>query len=235
MQVSSRNVDLPREYDWSYLGTTGPEHWGSLNSEYSLCAKGYKQSPINIQRTVSSPFPLGFNYRNGDFRVEREKFTIKLIPLKNNSIIVQGNVYQLIQLHFHTPSEHLINGKQSDLEIHLVHEDVNQSIVVIGILVKVGNFNKEFQKIIHSKSLINKKEQMKVIKLNLQSFIPTTIRKVNYEGSLTTPPCTEGVNWIVFTKPIQFSKNQITTYQNTFYPSNRPVQPLNIRKIYESW
>lgn len=233
--VTKRN-EIGNSQDWSYTGPTGPSNWGSLKEEYAMCSKGNEQSPINIQSTVQRPLPLGINYHAGQYKVEIEKKTITLIPESNtNSINLQGTTYKLKQLHFHTPSEHLINGQQFDLEIHLVHEDHNHSVAVIGIFVEIGSQSKEFQKI---GNILKEEKNVKVnrfISVNIQSFIPINSKYITYNGSFTVPPCTEGVKWIVYKKPIQFSYQQIKYYQKYYYPSNRPVQPLNNRILYESW
>lgn len=233
--ISKRN-ETGNNQDWSYTGPTGPNNWGSLKEEYAICSKGKEQSPINIQSTTQKPLPLGINYHAGQFKVEINKKTITLIPESNtNTINLQGSNYELKQLHFHIPSEHLINGHQSDMEIHFVHEDRNHSVAVIGIFVDRGTQNKEFQKI---GNILKEDKKVKVntlISVNIQSFIPINSKKIAYNGSFTVPPCTEGLKWIVFEKPIQFSNQQIAIYRKYYYPSNRPVQPLNNRILYESW
>jgi len=236
IHLTEPSVKSTNEVDWSYTGKTGPNYWSSIKNEYVLCSKGNSQSPINIEKTNKSSLPLGINYHSGDFKIEKKQFTTKLIPLNHsNSINLRGKNYELIQFHFHTPSEHLLSGKQSALEIHFVHKDANGSIAAIGILVNVGAFNKEFQKVITSNVLSGEGQNGNIVTLNLQSFIPNTSKKIVYKGSLTTPPCTEGVTWIVFKKPIQFSDKQIVFYQNLYYPSNRSTQPINDRVLLESW
>lgn len=221
--------------DWSYSGKTGPTYWSSINKEYALCASGKEQSPVNIDRVQKKSLPLGINYHNGLFKIEKEQYTVTLIPLNNtNSINLNGTNYPLQAFHFHTPSEHTINGVHSDLEIHFIHEDMKKSVVSISVLVNSGRLNKEFQKIMNP-NLMDEDNEEKIVKINLQSFIPYTSKKVSYNGSFTTPPCTEGIKWIVFNKPIQFSDEQIHFYQNYFNPNSRPVQPLNGRVLFESW
>lgn len=231
-----KRSEVSNSQDWSYTGSTGPNNWGNLKKDYEICSKGKEQSPINIDTTNQKPLPLGINYHSGKFQIEIEKTSVKLFPEShNNSINMYGKNYELKQLHFHIPAEHLVNGKRSDMEIHFVHEDRQQSVAVFGIFVDSGEENKEFQKIVNTIKENKNKKLNKSITLSIQSFIPFNSKKISYEGSFTTPPCTEGVKWIVFEKPIQFSNNQITFYQKYFYPNNRPVQPLNNRILYESW
>ncbi len=236
IETVSKRSEVENSQDWSYTGSTGPNNWGSLKEEYAMCSKGKEQSPINIESTTQKPLPLGINYHSGQFKVEIKKTIIKLIPENNtNTINVQGTNYELKQLHFHTPSEHLINGRQSDMEIHFVHEDRNHSVAVIGIFVDKGTQNKVFQNIVNTLKEDESLKEKRSISVNIQSFIPINSKKATYNGSLTTPPCTEGLKWIVFEKPIHFSNQQIAFYRKYFYPSNRPVQPLNNRILFESW
>ncbi|WP_158095092.1 carbonic anhydrase [Gottfriedia luciferensis] len=236
VQVNDSTISTTNHDDWSYTGNTGPSYWSSLDNDYSLCSNGKRQSPVNINKASIKPLPLGINYHQETFKIEREKYTIKLIPQSNtNSINLNGTKYTLIEFHFHTPSEHTVNGLHSDLEVHFIHENLNKSMVTIAVLVNKGNLNKEFQKIMNANPMSAQSRQSQFVKLNLHSFIPYSSKKITYDGSYTTPPCNEGIKWIVFKKPLKFSNKQILFYQNFFYPSNRPVQPLNGRIISESW
>ncbi|PEL09812.1 hypothetical protein CN601_14810 [Bacillus sp. AFS017336] len=220
---------------WSYTGKTGPNYWSSMNKEFNLCSNGKNQSPINISQTVTKSLPLGINYHRGLFKIEKDHYTVKLVALNDlNNINLNGTNYTLKQFHFHTPSEHTLNGLHSNLEIHFINENTKKSVVTIGVLVNDGRLNKEFQKIINANPL-DEQNKEKFVKINLHSLIPYSSKKVAYNGSFTTPPCTEGIKWIVFTKPLQFSKKQIQFYQNKFDPNSRPVQPLNGRDLFESW
>ncbi|WP_167555308.1 carbonic anhydrase [Gottfriedia acidiceleris] len=235
VHLNKSSVSAAGNKEWSYTGKTGPNYWSSINKEYALCSNGKQQSPVNIDQTIKKSLPLGINYHYDLFKIERSHYTVKFIPVNHsNSINLNGTIYILQQFHFHTPSEHTINGKQSDLEIHFINQNKKKSIITIGVLVNSGRLNKEFQKILNVKP-IDEELGGKVVKLNLQSFIPYTSKKVSYTGSFTTPPCTEGIKWIVFYKPIQFSEEQIHSYQNYFDPNSRPVQPLNGRDLFESW
>lgn len=221
--------------DWSYSGETGPNNWGSLKSEYELCSKGGNQSPININTSTQKQFPLGINYHTGDFRIDKEPYSLILTPIKEtNTIFFSGEQYTLKEIHFHTPSEHLINGQSSELELHFLHKSQNGKVVSIAVFVNIGRRNKEFQKLLNSNILLDSKDQI-TISLNIQSFIPINSQKYSYAGSLTVPPCTEGVQWIVFDKPIWFDRKQIINYQTYYSPNNRPLQSLNNRLIQKSW
>jgi len=237
METVSKRNGTGNSQDWSYTGSTGPNNWGSLNERYTMCSKGKEQSPINIESATQKSLPLGINYHSGEFKVEIKDMTIKLIPESTtNTINLQGTNYELKQLHFHTPSEHLLNGHQSDMEIHFVHEDRNHSIAVIGIFVDKGTQNKAFQNVVNLLKEDKDLKENSSISVNIQSLIPINSKKITYNGSFTIPPCTEGLKWIVFEKPIQLSNQQIEFYRKKyFYPSNRPVQPLNNRILYESW
>lgn len=224
---------------WSYIGNTGPIHWGELDPTYSACSIGINQSPINInfaQVKKLNPIKGGLqiHYKPAPFTIENTGFTIQANPTNSSSyILLGGNKYILKQFHFHTPSEHQFNGQSKEMELHFVHQNKYGKIVVIGLLIKEGSENvtlesiwKVMPKELSTQTLLLEKP------INLLALLPQVQTYFYYNGSLTTPPCSEGVQWIVFEKPIELSSSQIQDFRRVFPDNHRPIQPLNGRAIY---
>lgn len=223
--------------EWSYDEETGPEHWGVLDTEYAACVKGNEQSPINIEaskvKTGETLENIEIQYNSTNFSIANNGHTIQANPAAtSNSIVVDGKEYNLAQFHFHTPSEHQFNGQNLDMELHLVHQDANGKLAVLGLMIQEGEENKELA-FIWNALPENATEQDIEIKepVDLQALLPSDQTSFHYNGSLTTPPCAEEVKWIVFEEPIEMSKEQIQAYQHIFPDNHRPVQPLNEREI----
>lgn len=225
---------------WSYEGDTGPEHWGELTPAYSACANGREQSPINIESSQvkegTKLKDIQIQYEPTTFSLENNGHTIQAHPTtESNSIIVAKKEYKLAQIHFHTPSEHQYNAQNYAMELHLVHTDKTGKIAVLGVMIQEGKENKTLATLWN---VLPKEEAKKAITINepinLQALLPQDQISFHYNGSLTTPPCTEGVKWIVFEQPIELSKAQIQAFQDIFPDNHRPVQPLNERKIIKN-
>ncbi|MFC3884495.1 carbonic anhydrase [Bacillus songklensis] len=228
---------IHQEAHWSYEGETGPEHWGNLDPANSTCVNGQEQSPINIEiskvKAGKKLENLEINYIPTKFSLTNNGHTVQGNPTTtNNSIILEGKPYKLAQFHFHTPSEHQFNGQNFDMELHLVHKDANDQLAVLGIMIREGASNPVLEKVW---SILPKEETTKDIKLadpiDFTSILPKDQQSFRYNGSLTTPPCSEDVKWIVLEQPIEMSKEQIDTFRQIFPDNHRPAQPLNEREI----
>ncbi|MFC5603929.1 carbonic anhydrase [Sporosarcina koreensis] len=225
--------------EWSYDEETGPDHWGDLDPTYSACTDGNEQSPINIEtsevNTNEKLENIEIHYEPTEFSIVNNGYTVQANPAtENNIIVLDGKEYKLAQFHFHTPSEHQFDGKQLDMELHLVHQDANGELAVLGLMIKEGKENESLAPIWGV--LPNQKTESDIAvedTVDLQSLLPSDQTTFNYNGSLTTPPCTEEVKWIVFEEPIEMSKEQIQAYQQIFHDNDRPVQPLNDREVFE--
>lgn len=225
---------------WSYTEEEGPESWGSLDQVYAACINGSEQSPINIEFSHVKP-----NEEAGDIAVQYEPAKFSLInnghtvqvnnTSENNKIILEEIEYPLVQFHFHTPSEHQFNGRQYAMELHLVHQNEQGELAVLGLMIQEGSTNAGLQSV--WKMLPDKKTEEEIEisdPIDLQSLLPQPQTFVYYNGSLTTPPCTEEVEWFVFEKPIEMSKEQIEAFQQIFPDNHRPVQPLNERELMKN-
>lgn len=225
---------------WSYEGETSPEHWGELDLANSACVNGSEQSPINIEfsqvENEKAAEDLQINYEPTSFSLMNNGHTVQANAASgSNSILIEGREYRLAQFHFHTPSEHQFNGKNYEMELHLVHKDSNGKITVLGVMIQEGEENKNLADIW---DILPKEETDKDIPLNesvdLKALLPEDQTAFHYEGSLTTPPCTEEVKWTIFEMPIEMSKEQIEAFRQIFSDNHRPVQSLNNRKVIKS-
>ncbi|HWO97578.1 MAG TPA: carbonic anhydrase family protein [Bacillus sp. (in: firmicutes)] len=225
---------------WSYEGEAGPEHWGELDSSYSACVNGSEQSPIDVEfsqvKTGEKLKDIQIQYKPTIFSLANNGHTIQAnAATLNNSIVVEGKQFKLAQFHFHTPSEHQFNGQHYDMELHLVHKDKNGKLAVLGIMIQEG---KESEKLASVWEVLPKEETEKDVSVeepvDLQALLPSNQTSFHYNGSLTTPPCTEEVKWIVFEQPIEMSKEQIQAFQQIFPDNHRPVQLLNEREIIKN-
>ena len=226
--------------EWSYEESTGPEHWGKLDPGNLACVNGSEQSPINVEFSeVNTDEKFKGNeihYESSAFTLINNGHTIQANAVtESNRIVIEGKEYKLLQFHFHTPSEHQFNGQNYNMELHLVHSDENGKLAVIGLMIQEGNENNLLASMwdgLPSEETAEGDSGKHVI--DLQALLPENETTFQYAGSLTTPPCTEQVQWIVFEQPIEMSKEQIKAFQEIFPGNHRPVQPINEREINKS-
>lgn len=241
-QFANGEESSPAEggHEWSYEGETGPSHWAELDPLNSACANGTEQSPINIQKAQAKEAAklenLEINYVSSDFSLVNNGHTVQgNIQKGENSIILNGKTYTLAQFHFHTPSEHLINGNAYDMELHLVHKDKDGQLAVLGILIKEGKTNTVLEQAWNAIPKEKTTEEISVSEpIDLAHILPKNQHTYQYAGSLTTPPCSEGVQWVVFKQPIEMSKEQINTFREIFPDDHRPVQAIGEREVIKN-
>jgi carbonic anhydrase len=210
---------------WSYSGATGPEHWAQLKSEYAQCGMGQRQSPIDISDGIPVELdPIAFDYRPSAFRVIDNGHTVQVNLAPGNRITVNGRRYELLQFHFHRPSEERLNGKQFDMVVHMVHKDVDGKLAVVAVLISEGKGHPLVQQVWNNLPLEQFIEQPGLGAIDLTQLLPEQRQYLTYMGSLTTPPCTEGVLWMVMKQPVTASPEQLAIF-GRLYPMNaRPVQ-----------
>jgi carbonic anhydrase len=221
------------QVEWSYEGLTGPEHWGDLKPEYAACKAGQEQSPIDIRKDQAAKLPaIQFDYKDTPLDVLNTGHTIQVNDSAGSSITVGGERYQLRQFHFHHPSEEHIRGKAFDLVIHLVHANSNGDLAVVAVLAQIGAANDTFQKIEPSfpDTALDERKPPGV-QVNASGFLPSKHSFFTFRGSLTTPPCTEGVTWFVLKTPITISGDQLKAFAALFPHNARPIQPLGARIV----
>ena len=230
--------DHGSEAHWAYEGDSGPQAWGKLKPEFNLCAIGKRQSPINIEEgnTLMGPAePVQFNYTPSNATVVNNGHTIQVDVQGDNSITVRGSNYKLLQFHFHSPSEEQVNYKRYAMVAHLEHKNDEGQLAVVAVLLEQGTANPLIDKVWTYMPLdANDRVRMPRELLNLNELLPADQRYYQFMGSLTTPPCTEGVLWMVLKQPMQLSKSQFRLFTQ-LYPNNaRPVQPLNARPVRDA-
>ncbi len=220
--------------EWSYEGPEGPDHWGALSPDYVACQRGRNQSPINIQGALQAKTaPLGLKYRAAaGSTVVNNGHTVQVDFGKGNTLTLDGHSFNLVQVHFHAPAENEIDGRRYPLEAHFVNADEQGNLAVVAVMFREGKRNAGLARI------WPQMPQSKGSPVPLQGkFLPATLLPASlsyyrYSGSLTTPPCSEGVRWLVLRTPLQASKEQIQAFERIMgHATNRPVQPLNGRVV----
>jgi carbonic anhydrase len=221
---------------WSYSDDqTGPSAWGKLAPEYAACAEGKTQSPVDLPAVVpmADAHRIAFHYGAVPLKVVNNGHTIQVEVPAGNYIELDGARYELRQFHFHHPSEETIAGKPADMVAHLVHIDERGAIAVVGVLITAGAGEPATLDRIwhHLPAHANETLAPAGVQIDVAQLLPPHRQFYHYTGSLTTPPCTEGVSWNVIAEPIHISVEHLDAF-HALYPVNaRPVQPLNERPI----
>ncbi|MFZ6726742.1 carbonic anhydrase [Undibacterium sp. MH2W] len=220
---------------WAYQGDNGPLSWGKLSPANAKCESGDRQSPIDIRDGIKVNLdPIVFDYRSSGFNVVDNGHTIQVNVGAGNYITVLGRNYELVQFHFHKPSEERVNGRSAEMVIHLVHKDADGKLAVVAVLIERGKPQSAVQQVWNNLPLEKNQPQEAMAPLDLNQLLPAKRDYFTYMGSLTTPPCTEGVLWMVMKEPIELSSEQLAIF-NRLYPMNaRPIQKTSGRLIKES-
>ena len=241
--VVTRPVDkAPAELHWSYEGESGPSAWGGLSPKFSVCAEGTSQSPIDIIGAASETLPeLRASFGPASLRIVHHEHmadainnghTIQVNYSEGDTLTVEEQSYELLQYHFHSPSEHTLEGEHFPMEMHLVHKAADGSLAVIGVFIEEGSHNGAFDPVWAN---LPKEKGIEThfedVTVDVDALLPARPTTYRYDGSLTTPPCSEGVKWFVMTEPIQLSSDQIGAFTALIEGNNRPLQPLNDRSI----
>lgn len=221
---------------WDYKGAaTGPAAWGGLKPEFSLCSVGQRQSPIDIKGGLAVDLePVRFEYQASRFGVIDNGHTVQVNLAGGNFIDVGGKRFELLQFHFHRPSEERIDGRQFEMSLHLVHKDDQGKLAVVALLFEKGPANGTLQKVWNNLPLERNEENSARAPLELAALLPTDRRYFTYMGSLTTPPCSEGVQWIVMRQPVTLTPEQIEIFARIYPMNARPVQQASGRRIMQS-
>ncbi|MDN0086186.1 carbonic anhydrase family protein [Yersinia nurmii] len=218
---------------WTYEGQRAPEHWGTLKPEFHLCQDGRNQSPIDIRGELRSNLaPLTMQYFTTALSIVNNGHTVQLNVPSGNKVQLDGETFMLKQLHFHSPSENTIKGKQYPMEAHFLHKNKQGELLVVAVMYELGKENVVLEKVWQQiPKGLNQEEKIKQA-LDLNGLIPDSKYYYRFSGSLTTPPCSEGVRWLVFKQPLSVSENQITQFKSVIHhDNNRPVQELHGRVI----
>ena len=245
-QSSEHQPGTPSAHEkhWGYTDgpeTVGPSGWGNLEGD-GACATGSHQSPIDLPKGGAAQAPkdkdtpaLAFDYHRSKLSVVNNGHTVQANLDPGSTVSIAGATYRLVQFHFHAPSEHTVKGEHYPLEIHLVHVDeAGNPALVVGIFVRAGGPNAALEVPLsklphHEGETVN----LPSVSIDLANLLPQSRGFLHYEGSLTTPPCTEGIRWYVMDSPIQMSQEQIAAFTSVPHMdgSARPTQPLKGRTL----
>ncbi|MEX8517628.1 MAG: carbonic anhydrase [Leptothrix sp. (in: b-proteobacteria)] len=221
---------------WQYKGEHNPAHWAELDPAFEACAHGNRQTPIDIRATEKVALPaLEFAYSSATPRIVNNGHTVQVNLPAGQTLTVGEQSYELLQFHFHTPSEEAINGKRKPLVAHFVHKNAAGQLGVVAVLFDFGASNAAFAPVFeHLPAKAGETITVEDLTLDLAALLPADKGYYNFEGSLTTPPCSEGVNWMVLKTPVKLSALQIKSFRRIFNSNARPIQPGNGRPIKES-
>ena len=222
---------------WGYTGATGPAHWGSEDPSFAVCGAGKHQSPIDIEHAHAETLPpLDFAYQPIPLTVTDTGHTFQVnAPAGSGGFTVGGEHYDLVQFHFHRPSEEEIHGHRQAMVAHLVHKNAQGELAVVAVLIRQGDSNGFLKQVFdHFPAKGASEASVSGATLNLSEFLPSQRGYYTFDGSLTTPPCSEHVRWFVLKSAVSASAAQVQQFAARYPRDARPVQPLNDRTVAET-
>ncbi len=220
---------------WSYEGNSGPAKWGDLDAASKTCSIGAQQSPINIVAPIRSQLPpLKPNWAKGADTIINNGHTIQLNFAEGSTLNVGDAKYKLVQVHFHRPSEHMIAGKSYPMEAHFVHRADSGALAVVGVLMSTGKANAAFAKVAATMPAKEGPAVKAEAGFNPNDMLPRKLTYYRYPGSLTTPPCSETVEWLLLTNPITVAESDVAAFAKLYPLNARPVQQDNRRYVLQS-
>lgn len=218
---------------WGYEGEVAPQYWGELSPDYAACEQGKEQSPVDIPAEAPlNPPGLQFNYLPSALKIANNGHSIQVSYDPGSTLELGGVTYSLMQFHLHALSEHTLAGAHAPMELHLVHKDPDGRTAVVGVLIVEGASNPAYEPVLSHMPIEEGEEQVfSDVVVNAGELLPVEQSYYRYPGSLTTPPCTEQVAWVVMAAPVEFSAEQIASFRDLYSDNYRPVQPLNEREF----
>jgi carbonic anhydrase len=220
---------------WSYEGSGSPDRWGELQSDFKVCQLGLEQTPIDLRDGIKGDAAsVDYHYQPLPLRIVNNGHTIQLNADPGNGCVIAGTRYELLQLHLHHPSEHLLAGKQFDLECHFVHRSGAGEFAVSGVFIRPGAENSAMKAFFDAMPDKQGPELRASGTIDVAAMLPKSGGYFRYMGSLTTPPCSEGLTWTVYKEPIEASAVQIQKFAALFRNNARPVQQRNRRFLIET-
>jgi carbonic anhydrase len=218
---------------WGYHGEAAPQNWGKLDAKFALCASGRNQSPIDIAGSIKAELkPLKLDYKAGVADIVNNGHTVQINYAAGSSLDVDGRKFELKQFHFHSPSENKVNGKQFPLEGHLVHADKDGNLAVVAVMFEEGAANELLTKLWDKMPAKAGDKAVLSAGMSVTRLLPKNRDYYRFNGSLTTPPCSEGVRWLVMKHPVTVSKAQVAQFSKAVgVANNRPLQPVHARSI----
>ncbi len=216
---------------WTYDGKEGPKHWGDLSADFAACSRGHRQSPVNLTEADRADMgAIKLDWKAATPVVSNNGRTIQVAAAPGSTTTFAGKTYTLVQAHFHHMSEHTIAGQRAPLEAHFVNRDADGKLLVLGVMITEGAADAEIAKLWQAAPSTVGEAQAKE-SVDLARLVPAEAKFYRYAGSLTTPPCSEIVDWIVFADPITASREQIDTFAKLYPDNSRPLQDLHERTI----
>jgi carbonic anhydrase len=226
----------PEKHEWDYGPEHGPQHWGDLKPDFAPCKAGHRQSPVDITKTEKTDLPaIQFDYRPSPLRIVDNGHTIMVTYAAGSSIRVGDTQYELKQFHFHRPSEMRLHGKRYDMEPHLVHADQAGRLAVVAVLLEQGKEHPLVREL--WKDVPKEKEEealLEAVQIDVGELLPGDRGYYTFEGSLTTPPCSEDVTWFVLKRPVPISADEVAEFAKLYPRDARPTQPLYGRVVRET-
>jgi len=218
---------------WGYAGEAGPAQWGEIDPKFVPCSAGLNQSPIDIAATIDAELPpIKVSYGTAGTEILNNGHTIQVNVAPGSTIALDSKTFEFKQFHFHAPSENLIEGRSHPLEAHFVHGDADGHLAVIGVMFAEGDENPTIAALWEAMPTQAGAKQALAKPVDPNALMPAYHDYYRYNGSLTTPPCTEGVHWLVMKAPLTISKAQAETFMAAMHgPTNRPVQRVNARPV----
>ncbi|MEY4084020.1 MAG: hypothetical protein RL483_1389 [Pseudomonadota bacterium] len=237
-QTKKRAAPKKHTVHWSYEGEGGPHNWGKISKQYLACANGKNQSPIAVESEslLNLDLPaIDFDYRDSRFSIVDNGHTVEVKYLEGGAMTILGQRYELVQFHFHRPAEEVVNGKRYDMVAHLVHKNSKGQLAVVAVLLTLGEENRFIQTLWNHMPIEKKKPiEPPTAKVDLAKFLPANKAYFHYMGSLTTPPCTEGVAWYILQSPVEVSAGQVEVFSKMYANNARPTQRMNGRLVKAS-
>ena len=225
----------PAPPHWTYEGEEGPSRWGELDPSYAACGTGKSQSPIDVANaTEQDLLNISFHYQPSAVNILNNGHTVQANYDPGSYIELDNTRYDVVQFHYHAPSEHTVDGESFPAELHIVHRNAEGNLAVVGILLRQGSENAAYQPFIDNLPAETTDVKEAGVTINAGDLLPSLGTTFRYSGSLTTPPCTEGVSWLLMTTPVELSAQQLAALDSLFEGgNNRPVQPINDRTLVE--
>lgn len=235
LMIQPSMAAAPDTSRWSYTGNTGPAYWADIDGDFRMCGLGRNQSPVDIQGAIDAELPpLQLDYAATGNRVLNNGHTVQVDSPQGNTLRLDGGIFTLQQMHFHAPSEHTIDGRRFPLEAHLVHSDMDGQLAVVTVLFEQGEESVVFDALLESSPSTTGEEGEIDGGIDFAQVLPDDQDYFRLNGSLTTPPCTEGVHWLVLKASQSLSSDQIVGFARAIGVDNyRPLQPRNARVVVE--
>ena len=236
LSIATVFAEGDKTQQWSYSGAYGPEHWATAEEAYATCGIGKSQSPIDIEKAIKQDLPqLEFSYQPSALRVTDTGHSMQVNYQSGSVLAVEGMRYELLQFHFHEPSEEQVHGRTYSMVVHLVHKNDQNELAVVAVLLQAGKTNTALKTIFDNFPIPGRTESIVAGQtVNAAELLPANRGYFSFDGSLTTPPCSEHVRWFVLKTPIEVSEAQIKQFADRYHRNARPVQPLNGRTILET-